>query len=67
MLNLRRKVGGEIRIVHRSGESVVVRLARVHGNQVTLAIFDEPRHFEIIRPEQGSQAGQRLVLAPQKV
>ena len=54
MLVLKRKDGQWIEVLHRSGDVLRIRVYNVRtatGGQVDLAFDDEPRHFEIRRPE----------------
>ena len=54
MLVLKRKEGQWIEILHHSGDVLRIRVYNVRtctGGQVDLAFDDEPRHFEIRRPE----------------
>lgn len=56
MLMIRRREGTWIDIVHtKSGDAIslqikhVVRMSGVH--QVTLAVKDDPRNFEVVKPD----------------
>ena len=54
MLVLKRKDGQWIEVLHHSGDILRIRVYNVRtctGGQVDLAFDDEPRHFEIRRPE----------------
>lgn len=54
MLVLKRKEGQWVEIQHRSGDLLRLRVYEIYGGapgRVNLAFEDQPRHFEIRRPE----------------
>lgn len=59
MLVLKRKEGQWVEITHRSGDTLRVRVCKIepgHPGHLNLAFDDEPRNFEIERPERRLRA-----------
>ena len=59
MLVLKRKEGQWVDVTHRSGDVLRIRVCRIEPGipgQLNLAFDDDPRNFEIERPERKRKA-----------